>query len=118
MKDLNTTTPPSLRPSDFPDEISYDEWKREESKAISELMVNMIQSNPELAKSEPTEVRPSLLSDGDRPELRRSTSDTASIIGSRYSTDIEQLNTSSNGKYNRQDRPRMSSMTDDYDEFA
>jgi hypothetical protein len=118
MKDLNTTTPPSLRPSDFPDEISYDEWKREESKAISELMVNMIQSNPELAKSEPTEVRSSLLSDGDRPELRRSTSDTTSTIGLRYPTDIEQLNTSSNGKHNRPERPRMSSLTEDYDEFA
>src|SRR5438046_5734480 len=99
MKDLNTGTPPALRPSDFPDELSYDEWKREESKAISELMVSMLESNPQLAKSEPTEVLSSLLSDsGERPELRRTISDTPPITGSRYSTDIEPLSIATNGK--------------------
>ena len=40
----------------------------------------MIESNPLLAKSEPTEVLPSLLSDsGEKPELRRTISDSPSI---------------------------------------
>jgi len=119
MKDLNTAAPPTLRPTDFPDEISYDEWKREESKAISELMVSMIESNPLLAKSEPTEVLSSLLSDsGEKPELRRTISDTSSITGPRHSTDIEQLGITTNGKPHRPDGRRRTSLHEEQDEFV
>ena len=119
MKDLNTATPPALRPSDFPDELSYDEWKREESKAISELMVSMIESNPQLAKSEPTEVLSSLLSDSaERPELRRMMSDTPSITGSRHSMDIEPLGIATNGKPARPEGRRRTSLHEGQDEFV
>ena len=119
MKDLNTAAPPTLRPIDFPDEISYDEWKREESKAISELMVSMIESNPLLAKSEPTEVLSSLLSDsGEKPELRRTISDAPSIMGSRHSPDIEQLGIATNGKTPLPDRRRRTSLHEEQDEFV
>lgn len=118
MKDLNTAAPPTLRPTDFPDEISYDEWKREESKAISELTVSMIEANHLLAKSEPTEVLPSLLSDaGERPELRRTISDTPSIAFSRYSTDIEHMSIATNGKPYRLDGRRRTSLHEEQDEF-
>lgn len=118
MKDLNTATPPTLRPCDFPDEISYDEWKREESKAISELTVSMIEANPQLAKSEPTEVLSSLLSEGEKPELRRAISDTPSITGSRQPTDIEQLNIVTNGKHSRPEKHRRTSLNDENAEFV
>lgn len=118
MKDLNTATTPALRPSDFPDEISYDEWKREESKAISELTVSMISANPLLAKSEPTEVLSSLLSDGDKPDLRRTISETLPNTGFRHSTDVEPLNIVMNGKHSRPDLPRRTSLNDEHDEFA
>jgi hypothetical protein len=115
LKDLNTATPPSLRPNDFPDELSYEEWKHEESKAISELTVSMIEANPLLAISEPTEVLSSLLSDSqDRPELRRAISETEP----RYSIDIEPLNVATNGKFSRPDMPRRVSMNDGQEEFA
>ena len=115
MKDLTTGNPPSLRPSDFPDEISYDEWKHEESKAISEIMVNMIEANPKLAKSEPTEVLSSLLSEsGDKPDLRRTISDSPN----RYSVDVEQFNIVANGRSARPDMPRRISLNDDYDDHA
>lgn len=115
MKDLTTGNPPSLRPSDFPDEISYDEWKHEESKAISEITVSMIEANPKLAKSEPTEVLSSLLSDsGEKPELRRTISDNPN----RYSVDVEQLNIVSNGRSARPDMPRRVSQYDEHDEHV
>jgi hypothetical protein len=88
MKDVSTATAPALRPNDFPDEISYEVWKREESKSISQLIGAMVTSNPLLAISEPTEVRSSLLSDSADKELRRTISDTPG----RYSVDVEQLN--------------------------
>jgi hypothetical protein len=119
MKDLNTGAPPTLRPTDFPDEISYDEWKREESKAISELMVSMIESNPLLAKSEPTEVLSSLLSDPvEKPELRRTISDTPFIMGSKHATDVEQLSVAMNGKPYRPDGLRRMSLHEEQDEFV
>ena len=89
MKDVSTATHPALRPTDFPDEISYEVWKREESKSISQLIGTMVESNPLLAISEPTEVRSSLLSESaDKSELRRTISETPV----RQSVDVEQLN--------------------------
>jgi hypothetical protein len=89
MKDVSTATAPALRLNDFPDEISYEVWKREESKSISQLISAMVESNPLLAISDPTEVRSSLLSDSaDKSELRRTISENQA----RYSIDVEQLN--------------------------
>jgi hypothetical protein len=108
MKDLSTATAPPLRPTDFPDDISYEEWKREESKSISQLIGAMVDSNPLLAKSDPTEVRSSLLSEpADRPDLRRTISDTTA----RYTADVEQLNIA-NGRLLRPDWQRGSSVED------
>jgi len=112
MKDLSTTNAPALRPSDFPDEISYEEWKRDESKAISQLISAMVESNPLLAKSEPTEVRSSLLSDtADKNDLRRTISETTG----RYSADSEQFNIA-NGRQSRPEWYRGASAEemDDY----
>ena len=72
--------------------MSYETWKYGETKRISELIVKMIQINPQLAKFEPMEVLPSLLSDSaDKPELRRALSDQPSIQ-TRRTSDVEQLN--------------------------
>ena len=115
MKDLNTATPPSLRPLDFPDEISYDEWKHDESKAISELIVNMIEANPQLAKLESTEVLSSLLSDsGEKNELRRTVSDSPT----KFATEVEQHNIAINGKSTRPELPRRISVNGDPEEFV
>lgn len=116
MKDLNNATPPSLRPSDFPDDgISYNDWKYNEQKAITDLTVAMIQANPQLAKSEPTAVLPSLLSDSeDKNDLRRTTS--ADLIPSlRQSMYVEDLNIASNGR--RPEGVRRVSQ-DEIDEFV
>lgn len=112
MKDLNTATVPALRRADFPDEISYEEWKREESKAISQLIGAMVEANPLLAKSEPTEVRSSLLSEtADKSDLRRTISENTT----RYSVDVEQLNIM-NGRQSRPEwhRGASSEGMDDY----
>jgi hypothetical protein len=114
LKDLTTATPPSLRRADFADDISYEDWKHGESKAISELMVNMIQANPQLAKYQSNEVLPSLLSDGEKstekPEIWRTTSDSSTT--QRRSTDIEQLNIVSN-RTSRPDISRRVSLNDE-----
>jgi hypothetical protein len=118
MKDLSTSTPPSLRRPDFPDDISYEDWKHGESKAISELMVNMIQTNPQLAKFQSNEILPSLLSDtGDKPEFRRSISDT-STPQRRTLTDIDQLNVGSHARSPRPDGRRRTSFDDEHDAFV
>src|SRR5579859_2620731 len=117
MKDLNTATPPSLRPSDFPDDgISYEDWKLHEQKAITELTVAMIQANPQLAKSEPISVLPSLLSESeDKNDLRRTTSadSTPNVRQSMYG--VEDLNIASNGR--RPEAFRRVSQ-EDVDEFV
>jgi hypothetical protein len=75
----------------------------------------MIGANPQLAISEPTEVRSSLLSDPqDRPEIRRTISDTQS----RQTFEIEPPYGATNGKFSRPDMPRRVSMFDDQEEFA
>lgn len=113
MKDLNTASPPSLRPNDFPDDISYEEWKHEESKAISELIVSMIEANPQLATFESNEVLSTLLSDpGERNELRRTVSDTPA----KYFAEAEQIHMATNGKL-RPDVPRRQSANDDHEDF-
>jgi hypothetical protein len=115
MKDLNTGVLPNLRPSDFPDEISYEDWKYNESRSITELMVGMIQANPLLAKSEPTEVLSSLLSESaERPDIRRSSNSPPDPM--RRSVDIEQLNIV-NGRGSRPDMLRRTS-AEDSDDFV
>lgn len=116
MKDLNNAITPSLRPSDFPDDgISYEDWKYNEQKAITDLTVAMIQANPQLAKSEPTAVLPSLLSESeDKNDLRRTTSaDSTQIL--RQSMYVEDLNIASNGR--RPEGIRRVSQ-DEIDEFV
>jgi hypothetical protein len=74
--------------------------------------VNMIQLNPQLAKFEPMEVLPSLLSDSaDKPELRRTVSDQQQ----RRSSDVEQLNLA---RLSRQDGSRWGSALEDADDFV
>jgi hypothetical protein len=67
----------------------------------------MIQANPQLAKTEPAEILPSLLSDSDRPDLKRTTSD--SPTHSRRTTEVDQLHVA-NGK-------RRTSAGDEAEEF-
>lgn len=116
MKDLSTATPPSLRRADFADDISYEDWKHGESKAISELTVNMIQANPQLAKFQSNEILPSLLSDvAEKPEIRRTVSGDPAPL--RRSSDVEQLNIIGN----RLSRPIMNrrvSLEDEDDDFV
>jgi len=69
----------------------------------------MIQANPQLAKTEPAEVLPSLLSESsDRPDLKRTTSD--SPTHSRRPTEVVDQLHISNGK-------RRTSVGDEAEEF-
>ena len=67
---LNLNSKKTLRASDFDLDKAYDLWKKEEVQDISQMMLAVIQSNPELAKST-TNHLPQLnvqLSNGHGPE--------------------------------------------------
>lgn len=48
---LSLTTRQTLSPDDFDTEDAYDLWKKAENQDLSQMMLAIIQSNPELAKS-------------------------------------------------------------------
>ena len=118
MKDINTGTPPSLRPIDFPDEVSYEEWKHEESRAVYQLMLSMIEGNPGLLKLEPTEVLSSLLSDStEKIDFRRNAPD-LNQSKPTSTQEIEQLYMGNNGKSSRPDFNRRISAHDEHEEIV
>lgn len=50
---LSLNTRQTLSPDDFDTEDAYDLWKKGENQDLSQMMLAIIQSNPELAKSTP-----------------------------------------------------------------
>lgn len=56
INSINLQMDPFLKPEDFETQQAYAAWKSSELKTLSQLMLLMIQTNPELAKSAPVEV--------------------------------------------------------------
>lgn len=54
---LNLNSRKTLRSEDFDLEEAYDQWKKAEVQDLSQMMLAVVQSNPELAKSTSTNLR-------------------------------------------------------------
>lgn len=70
---LTLKTGKTLSRDDFPDDESYETWKRGEGPDLSQMMLAIVQSNPELAKSTPGTALPQFNalaqdSSGDSPQ--------------------------------------------------
>ena len=61
---LNLDSPRTLRSDDFDTHEAYEAWKKSENPDLSQMMLALIQSNPELAKSVP----------GSTPQMRMANS--------------------------------------------
>lgn len=59
---LTLKTGKTLSRDDFPDDESYETWKRGEGPDLSQMMLAIVQSNPELAKSTPGTSLPQFIS--------------------------------------------------------
>jgi hypothetical protein len=70
---LTLKTGRTLSRDDFPDDESYETWKRGEGPDLSQMMLAIVQSNPELAKSTPG---------GALPQFNALAQDTAAINSS------------------------------------
>jgi hypothetical protein len=88
---LNLNTKRTLRSEDFDLEDSYETWKRAEGPDLSQMMLAIMQSNPELAKSAPGGQLPqfdghppngSTSSDSHYAEMARKLSDPSLTAGS------------------------------------
>ncbi|EJU00294.1 hypothetical protein DACRYDRAFT_54447 [Dacryopinax primogenitus] len=60
LKNINMNMPFPGRRDDFDSEEAFHHWKTTELSQLSQLMVIMVQFNPELAKSTPSEILPSV----------------------------------------------------------
>lgn len=78
LQNINAGLPFPGRREDFPDETSFQHWKSLEQTHLSQLMVVMVQFNPELAKSSSSEAYA-----GSRPESLYS--NRLSVVSSRQS---------------------------------
>ncbi|KAG8760622.1 hypothetical protein FRC14_002468 [Serendipita sp. 396] len=58
LQNINAGLPFPGRREDFPDDTSFQHWKSLEQTHLSQLMVIMVQFNPELAKSTPSDAYP------------------------------------------------------------
>jgi len=93
LKNINAGIPFPGRREDFETEAAYQSWRTTETTHLSQLMVAMIQFNPELAKSIPSEALPTVQSpNARRPESvysvdhgSDSPASRADSISSRYS---------------------------------
>ncbi|THH29980.1 hypothetical protein EUX98_g4219 [Antrodiella citrinella] len=66
LKNINAGAPFPGRPEDFSSEAAWQHWRTLETSHLSQLMVVMVQFNPELAKSTPEGALPSQ-ANGTRP---------------------------------------------------
>ncbi|KAL1981701.1 hypothetical protein VTN96DRAFT_2315 [Rasamsonia emersonii] len=62
---LNLKTGKTLSSDDFEDEEAYESWKRGEGPDLSQMMLAIVQANPELAKSTPGDALPQFNSAAD-----------------------------------------------------
>lgn len=79
---LNLNTGKTLARDDFPDEEAYEAWKRGEGPDLSQMMLAIMQANPQLAKSTPGGALPQFNAPGQDssiessfPDLSRQISD-------------------------------------------
>lgn len=56
MKNINSGAPFPGRKEDFDDDTAWHHWRTQETTQLQQLMVIMVQANPELAKSTPVDV--------------------------------------------------------------
>jgi hypothetical protein len=99
LKNINAGVPFPGRREDFESDTAYQAWRNTETTHLSQLMVIMLQFNPELAKSSPTESVASSQSPAtsSRPEsaysLDRARDSRAGSISSRFSFAMGSQNT-------------------------
>ncbi|KAL4253754.1 Glucose-responsive signaling protein [Abortiporus biennis] len=90
LKNINAGAPFPGRREDFDSEAAWQYWRTLETSHLSQLMLVMVQFNPELAKSAPSEVLPaSVTSNGARPGSVYSTFSTNTTRDSYYSTSYQ-----------------------------
>ena len=70
------------RRDDFDSDEAYQHWRTQELAHLSQLMVIMVQFNPDLAKSMPASAFPSAYSPGGRPESMYSSRDSLERVTS------------------------------------
>ncbi|OCH90864.1 hypothetical protein OBBRIDRAFT_887390 [Obba rivulosa] len=96
LKNINAGAPFPGRREDFNSEAAWQYWRTLETSHLSQLMVAMVQFNPELAKSTPSDVLPSTQAangrpgslysqTGKRPDSYHSTSGRHTSVSSRRS---------------------------------
>ncbi|KAK1226000.1 hypothetical protein PQX77_000667 [Marasmius sp. AFHP31] len=96
MKNINAGAPFPGRREDFDSDSAWHHWKTLETTHLQQMVLAMVQFNPELAKSAPTDALPSPYTAGVRP-------------GSMYAHDNPSRNNSSIGS-------RRSLYANDYDD--
>ncbi|KAJ8074784.1 hypothetical protein PM082_019109 [Marasmius tenuissimus] len=96
MKNINAGAPFPGRREDFDSDSAWHHWKTLETTHLQQMVLAMVQFNPELAKSAPTDALPSPYTAGVRP-------------GSMYAHDNQGRNNSSIGS-------RRSLYANDYDD--
>ncbi|KZO97576.1 hypothetical protein CALVIDRAFT_479858 [Calocera viscosa TUFC12733] len=74
LKNISMNMPFPGRRDDFESEEAFHHWKTTELAQLSQLMVVMVQFNPELAKSTPSEILPAVPEQGRPSSLYASTS--------------------------------------------
>jgi hypothetical protein len=67
LKNINAGAPFPGRREDFQSESAWHSWRTLETSHLSQLIVQMMKTNPELAKSTPSEILPSLQTANIRP---------------------------------------------------
>ncbi|KAF8515697.1 hypothetical protein BU17DRAFT_76803 [Hysterangium stoloniferum] len=99
LKNINAGLPFPGRREDFESDAAYQAWRTTETTHLSQLMVIMLQFNPELAKSSPSDSVSSSQSptSGSRPEslysLDRPRDSRGGSISSRFSFALNSQNT-------------------------
>jgi hypothetical protein len=67
LKNINAGAPFPGRREDFDSEVAWQHWRSLETSHLSQLMVQMLKTNPELAKSTPSDALPNLQTTNMRP---------------------------------------------------
>ncbi|KAL0952399.1 hypothetical protein HGRIS_006675 [Hohenbuehelia grisea] len=67
LKNINAGAPFPGRREDFEDDAAWNHWRTLETTHLQQMVVQMVQTKPELAKSTPSELLPSYSTPGGRP---------------------------------------------------
>ncbi|RDX47602.1 hypothetical protein OH76DRAFT_1405658 [Lentinus brumalis] len=124
LKNINAGAPFPMRREDFESEAAWQYWKHLETSHLSQLMVVMVQFNPELAKSTPSEVLPATQAQNGRPGSVYSTFSTgrpdsfyASGSAQRHPSVSSRHSVASTGGFGPSDPEGVSSALDGDDEI-